>query len=298
MITKIKIFLFVFVVFVVYFLFFFRFCFVFFRNQKCTLLYEEHERCLQKARNMGVPKAPQNVQEIREAINRTDIFDTYCKTNHMDRREIFLDHLYEGKDFSFCIFSSKKIIQEIEKNIDVKDREYFIDGTFKVVPYGCFSQLLIIHIGRFDTVHPFIYILMSRRTQIAYTRVFTYIDKHICSLLCARFTTDYESAMKSALHACFPDSELASCWFHFVQAIRKKASQMPVLFQLIRTDPTAATLYYKFQAIALLRHDLINEAFKKLSAAAIKFNREAFTPFVDYYNRQWIKRVCVSSEIY
>lgn len=272
--------------------------FFIYRHQQCTLLYEDHERCLQKTRNMGVPKAPESVTEIRSAINRADIFDTYCKTNHIDSRDVFLDHLYEGKDFSYCIFSSKKMIAQIEETIDVPNREYYIDGTFKVVPYGCFSQLLIIHVGKFDTVHPFIYILMSKRTQIAYTRVFKYIDQHICSLQCVRFYTDYETAMKNALRACFPDSELVSCWFHFTQAVRKKASKMPDLFHLIRTDTKATTLYYKFQALPLLRPDLIDEAFFNLSNAALEYNKEAFEPFVTYFNRQWIQKVIFHVQFY
>lgn len=217
------------------------------RHQRSTVLWDTHGRCLQKIRNLGVPKAPKTVKEISDAIKRPEIFDTYCKTHYIDGNEVFLDHLYEGKDFSFAIFSSKKIIQEIEANIDVNDREYFIDGTFRVVPFGCFSQLLIIHVGRFDTVHPFIYVLMTKRTQIAYTRIFKYIDKHICSLVCARFYTDYESAMKGALHACYPDSQLVSCWFHFVQAVRRKVSKISDLFHLIRADGKAAMIYYKFQ---------------------------------------------------
>lgn len=260
------------------------------RHQLCKLIWSENARCLQAIRNLGVPKAPKTVKEIRDAMNRPEVFETYGKTHYIDGNEVFLDHLYEGKDFSYCIFSSKKIIQEIEKTVDVKDREYFIDGTFQVVPFGCFSQLLIIHIGRFETVHPFIYVLMSKRTQLAYTRIFRYIDEHICSLLCARFYTDYEAAMKSALHSCFPDSRLVSCWFHFVQAIRRKVSKIPDLFHLVRTDEKAKMLYYKFQALALLRPDLIDDAFKDLSSAAIKYN-SSFEPFVEYFNRQWIKKV-------
>lgn len=133
---------------------------------------------------------------------------------------------------------------------------------------------------------------MSNRTQIAYTRIFKYIDKHICSLLCARFTTDYETAMKNALRVCFPDSQLVSCWFHFVQAVRRKATKIPTLYHLIRTNPKAAALYYKFQAIALLPPNLIDKAFSDLSRDATKFNRDAFQPFVDYFERQWINKVC------
>lgn len=233
-----------------------------------------------------------NVAEIRAAINRAEIFDTYCKTMHTDIRELFLDYLYDGQDFSYCIFTSKKIMQLIEEKIAVEDRHYFIDGTFKVVPFGCFTQLLVFHVAKFDTVHPFIFVLMSNRTQQAYTHVFKYIHKHIFSLKCASFYADFEKAITNALQITFIGCVIIHCWFHHVQAIRRKVSKLPELFHLIRTNATACKIYYKFQAIALLRPDLIPAAFKDLANAALKCN-EAFKPFVEYYDRQWMRKVCV-----
>lgn len=246
---------------------------------------------MQKNRNHGVPKAPETVAEIRESISRAEIYDFYCKTDHQDGREIFLDHLYDGKDFSYCIFSSKKIMQHIEQSTKPNERRYLIDGTFKVVPFGSFKQLLIIHFARFGTVYPFIFVLMSNRTQIAYSHVFKYIDKYIFPLQCASFHSDYETAMKNALRSCFPQAQLLSCWFHFVQAIRKNVSQMALLFHLIRTNTDAAKLYYKFQALALLRADLITDAFNDLKNEGLRMNTAAFQPFLKYFEKQWIKKV-------
>lgn len=262
-----------------------------YRHQDSTLLYADHERCLQKTRNLGVPKAPKTAKEIQEAINRPEIYDIYCKVNHTDKRDIFLDHLYDGKDFSYCVFTSKKIYFNYVKKLDVKNRHFLIDGTFKVVPFGCFNQLLVIHVQKFETVHPFVYVLMSNRTQVAYEHVFNYIHKHIFKLHCSSFTSDYEVAMKNALRSVFPESHLVSCWFHFVQAIRKKASKIPELLKLISTVPEAAHIYYKFQSLALLRWDLIDAAFNKLANEALLFNKQAFEPFVDYFKRQWIVKV-------
>lgn len=47
----------------------FRISHCFFRNQKCTLVYEDHIRAFQKARNVGVPKAPSTPAEIRDQFN-------------------------------------------------------------------------------------------------------------------------------------------------------------------------------------------------------------------------------------
>lgn len=130
---------------------------------------------------------------------------------------------------------------------------------------------------------------MSSRTQVAYTHVFRYINEHIFSLKCASFTSDYEIAMRNALRACFPDSELVSCWFHYCQAIRRKASQLTAFFELIRTNAAARKLYFKFQALALLEAGLIVDAFNKLKEMTLQY--EAFEPFVKYFEHQWIKRV-------
>lgn len=158
-----------------------------------------------------------------------------------------------------------------------------------MVPFGCFTQLLILHVAKFDTVHPFLYVLMSSRTQVAYTHVFRYINKNIFSLNCKSFTSDYETAMRNALRACYPDSELVSCWFHYCQAIRRKASQLPAFFELIRTNTSARKLYFKFQALALLEESAIENAFVQLKRLTLQF--DAFAPFVKYYEHQWMNRV-------
>lgn len=112
---------------------FFNFIFIFvFRNQQCTLIYDDHVRSFQNARSVGVPKAPKTVSEIRAQYNKSEIFNVYGQTDHDDKREIFFDHLFEGKDFSYCIFSSKKIMTMIQKHMEVFERHYLIDATFKV----------------------------------------------------------------------------------------------------------------------------------------------------------------------
>lgn len=233
------------------------------------------------------------MSEIREAFNRSEIFNVYCQSNHENNREIFFDQLFEGLDFSYCIFSSKKIIELIEVKIDESERHYLIDGTFKVGPFGCFSHLMVIHVAKFEAVYPFIFVLMTNRTQLAYEHVFKHIDQNIFPLRCARLTCDYETAMKHALRACFPDTKLLSCWFHFVQAIRKQIAKNALMYHLIRTKPAAAKIYYKFQALALLRNDMIPVAFSTLSEEAIKMKKDAFEPFVKYFDNQWIKKVCI-----
>lgn len=43
-------------------------------------------------------------------------------------------------------FSSEKIIKIIEENINPDRRNNLMDATSKIVPVGCFSQILIIYV--------------------------------------------------------------------------------------------------------------------------------------------------------
>lgn len=244
---------------------------------------------------MGVPPAPQTIEDVTKQFDRPEIFDSYGKSKHADGHETFLDYIHNGSDYKFMIFSSKRIIKLIQKNIQQKDRKYMIDATFYIVPYGCFKQLLIIHIEKFDTVHPFVFVLMDKRTAPAYTHVFDYINKNIFDLSAVSFNTDFEKAIRNSLRHCFPQAKLIPCWFHHKQAVRKKASQLPVFFHLIQTNDRAAHLYQKYQALALLKAELIVPAFDSLTQVALTEFGEKFQPFVDYFRRQWINNVRIYS---
>lgn len=178
-------------------------------HQQATCLYERHARQLLRIRNLDVPPVPKTIDDIIKLFDRADIFDTYGRTKHTDGRETFLDYIHKGSDYNFMIFSNKRIIALIKKHIKrIGDRKYHIDATFYKVPYGCFEQFLIIHLEKFDTVHPFIFVLMDKRTAPAYTHVFNYINEHIFDLSALSFNSDFEKAMRNSLRHCFPTSKL------------------------------------------------------------------------------------------
>ena len=90
---------------------------------------------------------------------------------------------------------------------------------------------------------PFIFVLMSNKSENIYTHLFEYIDKEIFSFKCASFMTDYETAMKNALKVIYPEIELRSCWFHFAQAVKKKSSQVANFRSTIQSNKAARQVY-------------------------------------------------------
>lgn len=132
---------------------------------------------------------------------------------------------------------------------------------------------------------------MSNKSEGCYSHVFDYIQKNVCSLHCAIFVTDYERAMRNALKKMFPQSKQTSSWFHFCQAVKKKASTIPTFFNLIRNNSEAAFIYRQLQCLPLLKDTNIILTFEILSAQANRLNKNAFAPFLNYYKKQWLTKV-------
>lgn len=89
---------------------------------------------------------------------------------------------------------------------------------------------------------------MSHKTQAAYIDVLDFIKLKIGALSCAKFTTDYEVAMRNALQTHFPDAEARACWFHFTQAVKRYASKIPGFINYLRLEETstAMNIFRKF----------------------------------------------------
>lgn len=134
---------------------------------------------------------------------------------------------------------------------------------------------------------------MTKRTRVAYSALFNYIQREVCPLNVASFMSDFEVALRQALEHAFPGKPTRGCWFHFKKAIRNKMSQTPVFSALLKVNGEARRAYFKLQSLALLPAHLISGAYAEIRSsvehwpAFREFLREYFEPF-------WIRRVSAS----
>lgn len=98
------------------------------------------ERQLRRYKDKPYPKAPKTETEIKEAFTDTTVMKDYG-LNLNNTKPIYIDTVNNGNN-CFCLFASIKLIEEKMP----PGRNYSMDATFSIVPYGCFSQLLIIYI--------------------------------------------------------------------------------------------------------------------------------------------------------
>lgn len=133
---------------------------------------------------------------------------------------------------------------------------------------------------------------MSRKTSAAYTAVFKFIEENIFELNPKSFMTDYESAMRKGLMAVYPSVQLNACWFHYSQAVVRKASKIPNFFKELRKDENLDRIFHKFLALPLLPHHEIFNAFTMLKMAIeCRSKTHIFEPFLQYFSRQWLVKV-------
>lgn len=81
---------------------------------------------------------------------------------------------------------------------------------------------------------------MSRKTEAAYKAVFKFINAKVMPLdNASSFTTDYERAMRNALRKLYPTAALFACYFHYCQALKRRASQTAGFVKFIQSNEKA-----------------------------------------------------------
>lgn len=133
---------------------------------------------------------------------------------------------------------------------------------------------------------------MSRKTEDCYAHVLRFIEEKVFALHPSKMRTDYEVAMRNALQKQYPEAKFVLCWFHFTQAVKRNASKVSGLINFIRSNDHAEKIYYQLMSLPLLPVEHIKPTFDKLKLAAFAVDRRKFAQFINYYERQWIEKVC------
>lgn len=132
---------------------------------------------------------------------------------------------------------------------------------------------------------------MSGKSTACYSHVFEYIEKNVMSLECVSYITDYEKAMRRALNKLHPEVKRFACYFHYCQAVKKRAYKTNGLSKLIFSNAAARLVYFRIMCLPLLPHHKITEMFAALKTEAYELNKTVFRPFIRYWERQWLQNV-------
>lgn len=117
-------------------------------------------------RSRGLPPSPKTIDEVGAAFDNENAMITFGMTRHKDHTGMptprqFFHTAYSCKEFGYVMFISENIVDAIKEHIDVANRRYLIDATFKVVPEGPYYQFLVIYIEYVQKVISIIFLCFS-----------------------------------------------------------------------------------------------------------------------------------------
>ncbi|XP_062141719.1 uncharacterized protein LOC133849565 [Drosophila sulfurigaster albostrigata] len=258
-------------------------------EEEIEISYDTVKRTLQRKRQPFLPKSPITPEDVRDAFNDENIMNRFGMTKG-NFPKVFFKKLYASSSFAYCVFASDKVITLMQANIEEQNRHFLIDATFKVCPFGDFKQLLLIYVKHMQKITPFLFVLMTRKTELCYQHLFTYVDSNIFCLNGASFISDYEKAMRNALKNLHPNMNFFACWFHFTQACKRNAIKTIGLEKMLSCNKHAYMLFMKFLYLPLLPECKIVKAFSLLEAQATALDKKMFSPFLKYFKKQWLQK--------
>lgn len=174
-------------------------------------------------------------------------------------------------------------------------RSIWADGTFKVCPKP-FYQLYIFHRVYNTSTRPCVYVLMSRKTQFAYERLFTRLRALAAvrghSFTMEYFHCDYEVAAMAALSVVFSNMTIIirGCYFHLCSAMFKKAVKLGLKGHY--SKPGVKIHIKMCMALAFLPHNRIAQTLEDIEASYVAMNdipnKPNLTRFFQYVRRSWV----------
>lgn len=164
--------------------------------------------------------ARNKAQQIKKATFKTP-FEVKIPVSYMSF--VLFDCGYrKTRILAFADVNSKGLHQHV--------KHYLADGTFKCVVKP-FRQLYVIYGDLGSTsekihVVPLIYILLMDKKESTYETAFALIKSQFPEWHPISFRTDYEKAAMNAIRNIFPDVICKGCYFHFSQALWKRAKAL------------------------------------------------------------------------
>lgn len=144
-------------------------------------------------------------------------------TSHRGNR--FL--LTQNEHWQFIIFATDEQLGTLAACSTV-----YVDATFRSCPRP-FHQFLTVHGFYQDRVIALVFVLMGQRLVGNYTHIFQDLKRKIFELTANQwqprlFISDFETAIRTALHAEFPGVTVHGCYYHFCAAVWKKARELNI----------------------------------------------------------------------
>ncbi|CAI6359310.1 unnamed protein product [Macrosiphum euphorbiae] len=252
------------------------------RDPRAAILYSwpSAESSMRHARRQTLPPLPSTLRELGEYLDLNA--ERYRCKNSSFYQEWIIDNA--GK-YSI-MFSCQELISAV---VHQGATELHADATFKVVPSTphC-QQLFIIHLILQNHSIPVCFVFMEAKTEASYRKVMERFQIKFPEVKPLVIMTDFETALRNAFMYIYPEAQIFSCWFHYVQCLQKNIKRMGYS-GYIGQNREAKMCLRMCAALALLPANKIEQGFQEIKNYA--HNNEILIPrFFTYFSSFWLIR--------
>ncbi|XP_054261604.1 uncharacterized protein LOC128985771 [Macrosteles quadrilineatus] len=174
---------------------------------------------LYRQRNLGLPTIPNRLEEFCNILHSEEWGHLNCCLAEEGHSQFFQTTIGGNEeDWTAGVYPSRRLAgcspgEHLPSHLH-------IDATFKTVPRNLgATQLLNIHTERDGHLFPIDFVLMTRKTEAAYRRVFGWIRQNIPNLTTTTILCDFEPAMRAAAQATWAPQLLLGCWCHLAVSV-------------------------------------------------------------------------------
>ncbi|XP_072166773.1 uncharacterized protein [Diadema setosum] len=230
-----------------------------------------------RSRKKHLPPLPRELADLQ-------LVAPWSQTATGDQFVLFDQTLPDNRNRIICFCSEEDLHQLCATNT------LYMDGTFGMAP-PLFMQLYTIHGFVHGKQLPLVYALLTGKTVQIYTELFRHLKNKAAELQNAlnpqKIMTDFESGLRRAVMAEFPQAEHKGCFFHFCQAVHRniKAVGLQGLYNDVG-QPEVRNYARKLMATAFLPPAEVVGAVNALQMQAPVVAR--MDDFTDYFNRTWM----------
>ncbi|XP_071568719.1 uncharacterized protein [Temnothorax nylanderi] len=206
----------------------------------------------------------------------------------------------KNNDTKAVIFIDKFLTESIMNKIN-EPLTMFVDGTFATVPQlknkNC--QLWTILIRYNNRTFPIVYAIMKNKNTEDYIEILKQITNTV-NIKPVTIISDFERAERKALQVVFPCAKIIGCFFHYSQALVRKADKCGIIKG--KEKELGWGLIKLLKCLAFLPETYIEEGFQ-LIHGIIFHDCKNLKPFIQYYKETWINSFkpnsfCVYGEKY
>ena len=182
-------------------------------------------------------------------------------------------------------------MKEMLNNLNNDIKQYFLDGTYKIVPnFGKFKTLVTL-IGFNKKANAFAhccYTLLTDETQNIFEN-FLQLLKFNYKFKPKFINIDFSKAEENAILEVYKNDKIkiVFCLFHFVQCLWRKINSLGLRKK--EFIKKSKCLIFNIKLLAFIKVEDIEDSYNSIKNSDI-FDDDKYTLFFNYFEKNWIKK--------